>query len=178
LIVTIQRYFLPCFPLHGYLHLHLCRNTRAMTFKEKIYESYLRILEDKIQLFQNTLNELRESSSSETKSTAGDKYETALAMLHIEQENVNQQLKEVFRQKLLFRKIDPHISTSKIINGSLIKTNKGHFFLSIALGKIIVDGNTVIALSPNSPLGQKLIGLEVNDSAEMNGMRYIIESIV
>ena len=149
-----------------------------MTFKEKIYKSYLRILEDKIQLFQNILNELRESSSNETKSTAGDKYETALAMLHIEQENTNQQLKEAVKQKGLFSKIDPAVSTSTIINGSLIKTNRGYFFLSIALGKTVVDDITVIALSPHSPLGQKLMGLKVNDTTRINGMEYLIETVV
>ena len=149
-----------------------------MTFKEKIYKSYLRILEDKIQLFQNILNELRESSSNETKSTAGDKYETALAMLHIEQENTNQQLKEAVKQKVLFSKIDPAASTAKIINGSLIKTNRGYFFLSIALGKTVVDDITVIALSPHSPLGQKLMGLKVSDATGINGMEYLIETVV
>jgi len=135
-------------------------------------------LESKIQLFQNTLIELKESSSNETKSTAGDKYETALAMLHIEQENTNQQLEDTLKQKILFSKIDPAIPASKIINGSLIKTNKGYFFLSIALGKTVVDDITVIALSSHSPLGQKLLGLKVNDMAEMNGIIYLIESIV
>ena len=149
-----------------------------MTFKEKIYESYLRILEDKIQLFQNTLYELRESGINETKSTVGDKYETALAMLHIEQENTNQQLTEAVKQKVLLSKIDPNVSTSKIINGSLIKTNKGYFFLSVALGNTIVDGIAVIALSPYSPLGQKLIGLKANDTTEINGTRYVIENVV
>lgn len=168
------------YPLYGH---YFCIGTgiqryQPMDFKEKIYESYLRILEDKIQLFRNNLDELRESGSNETKSTAGDKYETALAMLHIEQENTNRQLKEALKQKVLFSKIDPTVSTSKIINGSLIKTDKGYFFLSIALGKIIVDGITVIALSPHSPLGQKLMRLKANDTAEMNGARYIIESVV
>ena len=149
-----------------------------MTFKNKIYGSYLEVIQDKIQLFQNTLNELKESISNETKSTAGDKHETALAMLQIEQENTNQQLKEALNQKALFGKMDPTFFTSKIINGSLIKTNKGYFFLSIALGKTIVEGIDVIALSPHSPLGQKIMGLEVNDTAEINGVHYIIESIV
>ena len=149
-----------------------------MTFKEKIYGSYIRIIQDKIQLFHNTLNEIKESTSNETKSTAGDKHETALAMLQIEQENTNRQLKEAMKQKALFGKMDPTVSTSKIINGSLIKTNKGYFFLSIALGKTIVEGIDVIALSPHSPLGQKIMGLKVNDTAEINGVRYIIESIV
>jgi hypothetical protein len=148
-----------------------------MTFKEKIYEKYLQVISDKVSLLQNNLVELKESGANETKSTAGDKYETALAMIHIEQENTSQQLKEAMKQKILFSKIDPHVSTSKIINGSLIKTDKGYFFLSVALGKTIVDGLSIIALSPDSPLGQKLIGLRVNDSLEMNGVRYIIENI-
>ena len=148
-----------------------------MTLKEKIYEAYLRMIDDKILFFQKALAGLRESGSNETKSTAGDKYETALAMLHIEQENTNRQLKEVLKQKLLFSKIDPAISTSTIINGSLIKTNKGYLFLSVALGKNNVGGINVIALSPDSPLGQKIIGLKVNDKVEINGIQYIIESI-
>lgn len=149
-----------------------------MTFKDKIYKSNPYIIQDKIHLFQNTLNELKESIINETKSTTGDKHKTALAMLQIEQENTNQQLKEAWKQKALFNKIDPAVSTSKIINGSLIKTNKGYLFLSIALGKTVVDGIDVIAISPLSPLGQKIMGLKINDTAEINGNHYTIECIV
>ena len=149
-----------------------------MTFKQKVYGQYLQSINDKIRLLRTALDDLKESSSNETKSTAGDKYETALAMLHIEQENTSRQLKEVFKQKLLFSKIDPTISTSKIINGSLIKTNKGYLLLGVALGKASVDGINVMALSPVSPLGQKIIGLKINDRAEVNGIHYIIEGIV
>lgn len=72
--------------------------------------------------------------------------------------------------------IDPAISSVVIVNGSLIKTSKGYFFLSIAAGKAIIDGNTVIALSPRSPLGLKLMGLKVADITEVNNIRYVIES--
>lgn len=149
-----------------------------MTFKEKVYKSYREIIETKIQLFQNTLKELRESGSNETKSTAGDKYETALAMLHIEQENVSRQLNEILKQKAFFNQIDPAVPALKITNGSLIKTNKGYFFMSVALGKTTVDGITVMALSPFSPLGQRLMELKENDFAEINETKFIIESIV
>ncbi len=148
-----------------------------MTLKEKIFEAYLGIIDDKIQLFLQTLRDLRESISNETKNTAGDKYETALAMLHIEQENTGQQLNEALKQKSLFGKIDPTVNTSKIINGSLVKTNRGYFFMSVALGKTVVEGNTVIALSPHSPLGQKIMGLKANDTAAINGTHFIIESV-
>ena len=148
-----------------------------MTLKQKIYNHYLQVLNKKIDSLQQVLNDLKESGANETKSTAGDKHETALAMLQIEQANTRQQLKEVLDQKMLFEKIDPSLSPVAIVNGSLIKTNRGYLFLSVAAGKAIVDGNPVIALSPQSPLGLKLIGLKLNDVAEINNTSYLIESI-
>jgi transcription elongation GreA/GreB family factor len=41
----------------------------------------------------------------------------------------------------------------------------------------VVEGVAVIALSPQSPLGVKLIGLTAGDSAEINNNKYLIESI-
>jgi hypothetical protein len=148
-----------------------------MTFKQKIYTQYLQSINEKVGLLRNTLNELRESSSNETKSTAGDKHETALAMLQIEQKNVSQQLKEAVDQKIVLEQINPAVSKQVAGSGSLLQTNKGYLFLSVALGKIIVEGIAVMAISPRSPLGQKLIGLKVNDTAEINGIQYVIESI-
>jgi hypothetical protein len=148
-----------------------------MTFKQKVYEHYLQSINDKISILRNTLNDLKESSSNETKSTAGDKHETALAMLQIEQKNVSQQLKEALDQKILFEQINSTVIKQEVAKGSLLKTNKGYLFLSIALGKINVDGNTIIAISPRSPLGQKIMGLKVNDTAEINGIAYVIENI-
>lgn len=148
-----------------------------MTFKQKVYGQYLQSISDKISLLRSTLDDLKESSSNETKSTAGDKHETALAMLQIEQKNISQQLKEALDQRVLFQQIDPTITRQEVGSGSLLKTNRGYLLLSIALGKKIVDGVTIIAISPRSPLGQKLIGLKVNDTAEINGIEYVVESI-
>jgi len=148
-----------------------------MTFRQKVYDQYLQLINDKINLLRNVLNDLKESSSNETKNTAGDKHETALAMLQIEQKNISQQLKEALDQKMLFGQINLVAIKPEVTRGALIKTNNGYLFLSIALGKIIVEGITIMAISPQSPLGQKLTGLKINDLAEMNGIGYTIESI-
>lgn len=150
-----------------------------MTLKENVYNRYRRLIDEKISLLSRTLNELKESGSNETKSTAGDKHETALAMLQIEQENTGRQLKEALEQQLLFSKIDVTVKTTYIILGSLVKTNRGWLFLSIAPAKIkLDDGTTVIALSPQSPLGKQLVGLNLTDTAEINNIRYVVEEIV
>jgi hypothetical protein len=50
--------------------------------------------------------------------------------------------------------------------------------LSLALTKINVDGTSVIALSPQSPLGVKLMGEEVGFEFEINGTKYTIQTVV
>jgi hypothetical protein len=149
-----------------------------MTFKQKIYNYYLQVVNDKISLLQQVLADLKESGTNETKSTAGDKHETALAMLQIEQANTRGQLQVAQEQKAALEKINPVIAAIEVVNGSLIKTNRGYLFLSIAVGKAIIDGNIVIALSPQSPLGKKLMGLRIADTTEINNNSYLIESIV
>lgn len=148
-----------------------------MTLKQKIYSHYLTVINDKIKLLQQVLVDLKESGTNETKSTAGDKHETALAMLQIEQANIRAQLNDVLEKKAALEKINPALSATKIVNGSLIKTNYGYLFISIALGKATIDGITVTALSPQSPLGTKLMGLAVTGNAVINTTHYIIEKI-
>jgi hypothetical protein len=148
-----------------------------MTLKQKIYNHYQAVINDKIRVLQKTLDDLKESGKNETKSTAGDKHETALAMLQIEQANTRQQLKEMIAQKDTLQKINPTITASIVLQGSLIKTNKGYLFMSVALGKAVVDGVAVIALSAQSPLGVKLMGLTVAGVATVNNNSYIVEGM-
>ena len=148
-----------------------------MTRKEKIHGHCLSLINDKISLLQQVLADLKESAGNETKSTAGDKHETALAMLQIEQANTRGQLEDVLQKKAALEKINPVSSAKQIVNGSLVKTNRGYLYISIALGKITTAGIDFIALSSQSPLGEKMMGLAVGNRAEMNGNFYIIEAI-
>lgn len=148
-----------------------------MTFKEQVYVQCMRIVTQRITDVQKTLNDLRESIVNETKSTAGDKYETARAMLHIEQENVTKQMTELLEQKTQLEKLSMIEASASVIKGSLVKTDRGYLFLSIALGKIKVGDQTVVALSPQSPLGKQLMGLKVGENTLMNGTMYTVEGI-
>ncbi len=149
-----------------------------MTLKLKIHQHFLQVINDKIALYQQVLADLKESGTNETKSTAGDKHETALAMLQIEQANTRSQLNDVLAKKVVLEKINPVLIASVILNGSLVKTNHGYFYLSIALGKAIIDDIVVVAISLQSPLGEKLMGLKVGDAAIINNHKYVIENIL
>ncbi len=148
-----------------------------MTFKQKIHQHYLQLVQDRIDVFKDMILALTEDSKNDAKGSAGDKHETALSMMHIEQEKLNHKLKEVLAQKAVLDKIDTTTIAKTIILGSLVKANGIYLYLCASLPKIAVDGVNVIALSPQSPLGNKLIGNSVGFLFEINGTKYLIERI-
>src|SRR5690606_21738126 len=111
------------------------------------------------------------------KGSAGDKHETALSMMHIEQEKLNRKISECLEQKAVLDKIDPEVKSDKIVIGSLVKANGILLFVSVALPKITIDGKSIIALSPQSPLGSHLMGQEVGFTFEVNNTKYAIEEV-
>ncbi len=145
--------------------------------KEKILQRYQLLLQDRIDVFRDMISGLTTDAQNDAKGSAGDKHETALSMMHIEQEKLNHKLREILDQKAVLDKIDASKTHSKIALGSLVKANGMLLFISAALPKITIDNTTIIAVSPQSPLGSKLMGNEVGFSFEINTTKYTIEAI-
>jgi len=148
-----------------------------MTFKQKIHQHYTRQVQDKIDIFRDMILALTEDSKNDAKGSAGDKHETALSMMHLEQEKLNYKLKEVLIQKAILDKIDASLTHSKIALGSLVQANGIYLYLSLALPKTTIEQVNIIALSPQSPLGEKLMGNKVGFEFEINRTQYHIDSI-
>jgi hypothetical protein len=145
--------------------------------KERILQQHQQLLQDKIDVFRDMISGLTEDAQNDAKGSAGDKHETALSMMHIEQEKLNHKLKEILEQKAILDKIDATINHTKIALGSLVQTNGMLLFISAALPKITVENKTIIAVSPQSPLGSKLMGNEVGFQFEINATKFKIESV-
>ena len=149
-----------------------------MTFKQKIHRHYLQLVHDRIDAFRDMIAALSEDSKNDAKGSAGDKHETALAMMHIEQEKLNYKLREFLGQLAILEKMDVSNESARIIPGSLVKVNDMLLFVSTALPKITVDGKAIIAVSPQSPLGSQMMGMEAGASFSVNGKEYTISDII
>jgi hypothetical protein len=148
-----------------------------MSFKQKVFGACFNLLEEKINSLSTILSELEEGTQNDSKSSAGDKHETARAMMQLEQEKISKQLKDLLEQKSQLKKIGVPVAVAQIKTGSLAQTNKGFLLLSISLGKILVDEISVMAISSESPIGIKLCGLKIGDKTEINGTAYLVEGI-
>ncbi|WP_026705816.1 hypothetical protein [Flavobacterium soli] len=149
-----------------------------MTFKEKVVAHYKQQIQDKIDVFQDMITALTEDSKNDAKGSAGDKHETALSMMHIEQEKLNHKLQEFLENKAVFSKIDFNRNTDKVVLGSLVQANENYFLISVALPKISIEGKTVFGVSPQSLLAIKMLGNDLGFKFEINGSNYQIKQIV
>lgn len=148
-----------------------------MPTKSEILLQYKSIVQEKIETLQKMISDLTIDAQNDAKGSAGDKHETALAMMHIEQEKLTQKLKEVIEQKNILDKIDDSQNHCIIALGSLVKANDTYFFISSALPKTTIENHDVFALSPQSPLGTKLMGSKVGSEFQMNTTKYSIQSV-
>ena len=149
-----------------------------MMFKQNVLIAYKQLVQDRIDVFQDMISGLTIDAQNDAKGSAGDKHETALSMMHIEQEKLNHKLKEILDQKAILDKIDASQTHNKVALGSLVQANGMLLFISTALPKLTIDDKTIFALSPQSPLGSKLMGNQVGFSFDMNGKPYTIESVL
>jgi transcription elongation GreA/GreB family factor len=148
-----------------------------MTFKQKIKSHYQNQLSEKINELRFMISDLAQDAQNDAKGSAGDKHETALSMMHLEQEKLNQKLAEIIGHKNSVDKIDADVIHNKVALGSLVQTNEMLFYISVALPKIQLENKTIIAVSPQSPLGSQLLGKSLGDKVEINNNRFQIKVI-
>ena len=148
-----------------------------MSLKPQILSQYKSIVQEKIETLQKMISNLAIDAQNDAKGSAGDKHETALAMMHLEQEKLTQKLKEVLEQKAILVKIDDSQIHIVVALASVVKANGTYFFVSAALPKIAINDKDIFALSPQSPLGVKLMGSKIGSEFQMNDTKYSIQSL-
>lgn len=117
---------------------------------------------------RQSMDNAQEAANGEGKSSAGDKYETGRAMMQIERDRAAEQLEEAIKLKTTIDKIIGDVKAEKVSMGSLVLTNTKNIFISIGIGKVMVNDDEFLVVAPTSPLGKTLMGLNVSDQVTFN----------
>jgi len=134
-------------------------------------------LDTQIETAQAAINSAKESKNNETKSSAGDKFETGRAMMQIEQEKNELQLSKTFQLKNLLQQIDIEKEFEAVGFGSLVTTNRGKYFIAIGIGKIKIENEIYFVISLDSPVGKLLLGKGVGEEIEFRGQQFLVERV-
>ncbi|TWO31589.1 3-oxoacyl-ACP synthase [Seonamhaeicola sediminis] len=148
-----------------------------MNIKQQLYKKCEVFIANRLQTVKSTINEIQESLTTETKSSAGDKHETGRAMLQLEREKVGNQLSEIQKTQEALTKIDITRTSNAVSLGSLVNTSKLNYFIAISAGKLNIEKETFYAISPSTPIGELLMGKTVGDLIRFRNQEFIIEKI-
>ena len=146
--------------------------------KEVVYTHCCDILKERIREAQRGIDAAQQDSNSETKSSAGDKYETGRAMAQLEKERHARRKAMLEDMLLRLRQIGCSPSTQSATEGSMVCTNRGVYFISIGIGSIVFESQTYHCLSQDSPFGEALLDLEVGDEVDFREVSHEIVRIL
>ncbi len=147
------------------------------TIKQQLHALCLAYIEERIKGAHQAIQFAQSSANEETKSSAGDKYETGRAMAQLEIEKNTTQLGEAQKLKQIILQLDPAKITETIQAGSLAITNQGLFYVSIPAGKFTLEDENYFAVSPSSPIAQKLLGLKTGEHFNFNRKEFEVEQV-
>jgi hypothetical protein len=124
-------------------------------------------LQTKLSNLTTNLQQAIDSRNSDTKSSAGDKFETSREMVQIEIHKIETEITKT--QQFIFDLF------SKVTK--LIITDKGSFLISIPFGKLIINNTAVYCISNTAPITSPLINTKVSYNFDFGGVVYNVIDI-
>lgn len=143
-------------------------------------EQVLNHLKEKININLHSLNEefesLVEDKTRDTKSSAGDKFETSREMIQQSEKIISSRILELRKQKEAIEKLTTK-DCNKVEFGALVYTNNEIFLFGIGGSKFEIDNLKIIPISFHSPLGHLFKNKAVGDIVSLNSKQYTITNI-
>jgi hypothetical protein len=146
--------------------------------KEELHKQCTAYVQKRMDEAEKAFKAAEQASNDDTKSSAGDKYETGRAMMQQEKDRNTTQLNEANKLMVALNRISAKGNAAMADTGSLVITNNGKFYIAISAGVLMLNGENYFAVSPASPIGIKLKGLKVGDGFDLNGKVYRVEKVL
>jgi len=150
----------------------------TLELKYTLFQKCQAHVKQKIIVAQKNIEAAQNSANTETKSSAGDKYETGRAMMHLEKEKFTRQLAQALQLNEQLSNLNPHQTCDTVSFGALIHTSMGHFFISAGIGKLQHESTTYFAMSINSPISQAIKGFKKGQKAMFRGRDIEILDVI
>lgn len=143
----------------------------SKTEKELLIQSCRKILDERRKVVVKAMEGLKEDLENETKSSAGDKYETGREMINIEWNKLTLQLNENDRLQQIINRIENQKPTQEVRLGSIVRTSNANYFLSAPIGIVTAGNDAFFAIGINSPVARLMLGLKEGQEFSLNGKK-------
>jgi hypothetical protein len=145
--------------------------------KRQLLDIIIAKCSDRVNTLQKAVDNAQNAANEESKSSAGDKYETGRAMAQNDRDLYARQLIEAQNDLFIVQQIKPDETFISAQLGSLVSTSMGDFLLSISAGIIEIDGKKYMSTSMESPIGMLLKGKIKGDKIDFRGKTVTISDL-
>jgi len=152
--------------------------TEVLQLKQLLYELCKEYVSSGVAAARQAIDNARDAADDDTKSSAGDKFETAREIMQQDIDLNTAHLNELQKLKASLDLIDPAHHSDTVHAGSVVHTNQGNYYIAISIGKLTANDVTYYAISPSAPLGALLIGHKAGDTFSFNGKDFTIKEIL
>ena len=146
--------------------------------REKLLAKCADYVEERVSRLQSSIKDLEHDLGNETKSSAGDKYETSREMINTEINKLQNQLQSFKKLKEVLAVIENRKASTTVQLGSIVKTSAANYFISIPVGEIKVEEEKYYAIGLNSPIGKLLLGKEKGEQFIFQQKEFSIKKIL
>ncbi len=145
--------------------------------KRDIHEALTTRLRQEIAAMKEELQSVQLSANNETKSSAGDKYETGRAMAQLEIEKLTGLLLE--KEKALAFAAGLSLDAMDSVRpGSLAVTSMGHFYVTVNGGEFNMKSMKIRCISPASPLAVAMREKRAGDTFDLMQKRQTVSAVI
>ncbi len=144
-----------------------------LSFKKKLVDACITAQDQVVEHAKLRMDEAQESANEYGQPQ--DRYDSYRTQMLSKRDMFAKQYCKAVDERNVLDRIDMNEENESISFGSIVITNDQKLFISISLGKIIVDGEEYFAISPLVPLYKSLEGLKKGDIFEFNGKQRTIE---
>lgn len=131
--------------------------------KQELKHHCMSVVRHRIMALETAMAESQAAANNETKSSSGDKYETARAMNQLDKDMFARQLAENTRELSSMAEINCTHQSTVVTSGSIVNCGNTVFFILCGLGKISFEERSVYVISPNAPLAKTLFQKKKGD---------------
>jgi transcription elongation GreA/GreB family factor len=157
-----------------YLYVKI-RFMEKIVFEKSDIRNYVKtVISEKIEKLKNFIEFTLEASRDIKKTPKYD------SMREEMQEEIYQMQRQLGALNDLKRNMSKVLNTSteKIQLGSLVITNKARFYISVSLGEFFYEGDRFYAISPESPMAKKMMGMKSGDAFTLNNIHQKIVEVI
>lgn len=147
-----------------------------MDIKDALFKICLQRNNARLDEINHAIGQSQDAIENDTKSSAGDKYETTREMIQQDLNRYQDQLAQAKVDAHLLHQIDLGAKLS-VAMGAVVQTDQTFYFIAISLGRIEHKGDTYMIVSPSSPIGALLLGKSTGDSITFNGNSQTIVQV-